>query len=272
MMRADLHLHTTASDGRWTPEQIVAGARERDIELIAVTDHDSVANVSLTETLANEAGLRFLRGVEVSSQDGDQLLHILGYGIDLDDGALRALLTENRAKLEATDDGDIDDLIEMGYAIDREDYERYEQDPTRGGWKSLNYLIHKGICTDVQDFFANLWPHLRHQWPDFATTSEVVAAIRAAGGVPVLAHPGASFEDGVTEAGLATCRRLDIAGVECYSYAHDARATRTCVAWCRRHNLLITGGSDYHGGFAGRELGVPAVDTEDLRLDGLLSV
>jgi len=101
-------------------------------------------------------------------------------------------------------------------------------------------------------------------------SSEAIAAIRAAGGVPILAHPSASLRrNGCTEEDLNAVLDYGIAGIECYSYAHDDAMTARCVEWCQRHNLLITGGSDYHGGFAGRALGVPVVDSAYLRLGKL---
>lgn len=279
-MRTDLHIHTTASDSRWTVEQVVAGVQAAGIGLFAIADHDSTSSVPRAEALARAAGIAFLRGVEVStidrdrnsgdSSDGERALHILGYGIDLDDAPLQALIAGNDAKLRATDDDHICDLIALGYPLDFEDYVAYEPTEIRGGWRSLNFLIDRGVCTDVRDFFANLWPKMSHHWPDFAHPADVVAAIRCAGGVPILAHPGASFTfDGFTEADLNAVLEYGIAGLECHSYAHDATMTARFVDYCIRHNLLVTGGSDYHGGFAGRQLGVPIVDSAALRLGEL---
>ncbi|MGC9394820.1 MAG: PHP domain-containing protein [Anaerolineae bacterium] len=277
-MRADLHIHTTASDGCWTPERVIEGVQAAKIGLFAVTDHDTTANVYATKALARAAGIAFLRGVEVSTMDrnhnsGEMALHILGYGIDPENPVLQSVIRQNDDLLKATDDTNIRELIRLGYAIDLDDYVNYEYDHTRGGWRSLNYLIDQGICADVGAFFRKLWPQMTHRWPDFAHPAEAIAAIRTAGGVPILAHPGASFDhDGFTEEDLNTVLDYGIAGVECYSYAHDAAMTALCVDWCQRHDLLITGGSDYHGGFAGRALGVPVVELECLHLGELEDV
>ena len=274
-MRVDLHIHTTASDGCWTPERVIEGIQTAKIGLFAIADHDTTANVRATEALARTAGIAFLRGVEVSTMDRSHapkelVLHILGYGIDPENAELQSVLERNDALLKDTDDANIQDLIRQGYAIDMDDYATYEHDHTHGGWRSLNYLIDRGICPDVREFFSVLWPQMTHQWPDFAHPSEAVTVIRAAGGVPILAHPGASFDrDGFTEEDLNIALDYGIAGVECYSYAHDTKMTALCVDWCQRHDLLITGGSDYHGGFAGRALGAPVVDLDYLRLGEL---
>lgn len=271
MMRTDLHLHTTASDGRWTPEQTVAGVVAEGIALFAVTDHDSVANVAPTQALLPGTSLAFLTGVEISATDNGTLLHILGYGIDVSYEPLLAQLAENTAMLEAVDDDDIQQLIARGYPISWEDYATYTYDRTRGGFKSLNFLLDRGVCSSAEDFFERIRTELNHRWPAFPPPAAIAALIRAAGGVPILAHPGVSLKKrgGVAEATLAPLKEWGLAGVECFSQYHDAETTAFCLEWCRRHDLLITGGSDYHGGFVGRQLGVPIVHTSELRLGEL---
>lgn len=271
-MRVDLHIHTTASDGRWTPEQVVAGCVEAGIGLLAVTDHDSVSNVLATERLALAAGLRFLRGVEISTIRDGVMLHVLGYGIDPADPALRPLVEANTTKLLAADDEEVRGLIELGHDIDWDDYLAYEYDRTRGGFKSLNYCLDLGIATGAGDFFENVRAQVDRGWPDFVHPREAVAAIRGAGGIPILAHPGGSLKNhgGITSETLAPLLEEGIAGLECYSQYHDAATTARCVDWCRHHDLAITGGSDYHGGFVGRQLGVPRIDLSQLELQDIV--
>ena len=105
------------------------------------------------------------------------------------------------------------------------------------------------------------------EWPPFPHPADAVAVIREAGGEPILAHPSASLHQvGVTEETLRPFLDFGIAGLECYACTHDEATTRFCLDWCERRDLLITGGSDSHGGVVGRELGLPVVDTADLRL------
>ncbi len=270
-MRVDLHIHTTASDGCWTPEEVVAGVQAEGIGMFAVTDHDTVGNVLTTEALAQEAGLAFLRGVEISTTADGRLFHILGYGIDPTDARLLAALKKNQDKLESTDDHDIRQLIALGYDIEYDDYLAYDYDRRRGGFKSLRFLIDRGICADVGDFFETIRAQLNHHWPNFIHPREAVRLIQAAGGAAVLAHPGASLEPvgGVRAETLAPFLAYGIEGVECHSQYHDGATTQRCVDWCREHDLLITGGSDYHGGFVHRALGKPEIALEDLHLGRL---
>jgi predicted metal-dependent phosphoesterase TrpH len=268
-VRADLHIHTTASDGRWTPEQVVAEVRARSIGLFAVADHDSVAHVRPAEALALRAGLGFLRGVEVcTALDGHQF-HVLAYGIDVDSADLTVLLDQNRALMDRASE-DALCLIASSHNLDLDGYAAYEHDPSRGGWKGLSFLIDHGLCTGVRDYFDHLAAGLPLTMPAFPHPAEAIAVIRQAGGIPVLAHPGGTLRHvGVTFAALRPFLDYGIAGLECYSNYHDPAMTRCCLDWCSHHGLIVTGGSDCHGGFAGRELGVPAVDTAHLRLGEL---
>jgi 3',5'-nucleoside bisphosphate phosphatase len=266
-MRADLHIHTTASDGCWSPERVVAEVKARSIDFFAVADHDTIASVPLAETLAHEAGLAFLRGVEVSTQLDGHLFHVLAYGFDLEASALTALLHENRARADRYNENIIRSLIAAGYPLDFDEYAAYEYDRTRGGWQVLNFLLDRGVCTSLRDYFDNLLADLSVEYPSLPHPAEAVAAIRAADGVPILAHPGESLRHtSVTEETLRPFLDAGIAGLECYSQYHDDATIRFCLEWCDRHDLLITGGSDCHGGFVGRELGVPVVDVAALRL------
>jgi predicted metal-dependent phosphoesterase TrpH len=269
-MRADLHIHTTASDGCWPPEHVAAEARGRSIDLFAIADHDTVAGVPAAQAAAREAGLAFLRGVEVSTCLDGHLFHILAYGFDLPAPTLAALLRENRARMSQRNESVIHHMIAAGYPIDLNEYTAYQHNPARGGWRTLSFLVDHGFCTDVWDYINNLEAKLPIKKPQFPHPGEAIATIRKAGGVPILAHPGFSLDHGgVTEETLRPLLDCDIAGLECYSQYHDEPTTRFCLDWCVRHDLLVTGGSDCHGGFVRRELGIPAVDTADMHLGEL---
>jgi len=224
-MRADLHIHTTASDGCWTPEQVLVEVQDRGIGLFAVTDHDSAANVRLSEMLAREAGLAFLRGVEINTllkvDREEHLFHVLAYGFDLDHPTLAALLRENRVKLDQTNDDVFHCLVAAGHEIDVDDYAAYTYERSRGGWKVLNFLIDRGFCTGVDDYFHNVLADLPVEWPSYPHPAQAIAVIRESGGVPVLAHPGASMRRvGITEETLNLFLDFGIAGLTIFIVIH----------------------------------------------------
>ena len=256
----------------WTPAETVAAVRAEGIGLFAVTDHDTVKNVAATADRATAAGLLFVPGVEISTTLGGHLFHILGYGIDAGNAELGGVLTANTALMEEVDHDSIRKLAAAGYPVDFAEYCAYEHDPCRGGWKSLSYLIDKGLCTGVADFFSGLFTADKGIiFPDFIHPAQAIAAIKAAGGAAVLAHPGSAFHGPPLEETLDLFAAEDIDGVECYHLCHDAGTTRRAAEWCDRHGLLITGGSDSHGGFEpSRRLGVPEIRLGQLRLGRLL--
>jgi len=270
-MRIDLHIHSTASDSRWPPERIVAEVLHLGIGLFAVADHDTVAAVPHTEALADQAGVGFLRNVEISARLNGRLFHILAFDIDPDDAALNELLAANRAALQRCDEARLLALIARGHAIDLQDYAAYEHEPSRGGWKLLSFLIDRGLCAGPSDFFRRIDPQLGMGPAEYGDLQVVLQTIRQANGIPVLAHPGGSLvREGLSDDTLRPLLDAGIAGLECISPYHDAVATTFCLDWCLRHALLSTGGSDDHGGFVARQLGVPPVDTGDLNLGELL--
>jgi predicted metal-dependent phosphoesterase TrpH len=226
----------------------------------------------LAETAARVvgSGLRFLPGVELSARLNGQLVHLLGYGIDPAEPQLVSFVMANGARLHRGSDDAVRLLAEVGYPISLDDYASYTWDRSRGGWKALNFLIDRGFCRDVHSYFSELFGDgIRHPEPDYPSPEHAIAAVQRAGGLVVLAHPGASFSSSVDAASLDELVEMGIAGVECYSFHHDERTTHHLVEYCLRSDLLITGGSDCHGGFAGRALGVPQVCANDLRLGDL---
>ena len=243
-VRADLHIHTTASDGTWTPAELIAEAQKQQLGLIAVTDHDSVANVAEAMTLAAAAGITLLP----------------------------ELMQHNEALLEQKDVDSIHLLARDGWPVDETEFARYTYDRRRGGWRALAYLIDKGLCTGVGDFFQRIFtPEHDLGFPEFPAISEVITAIHAAGGAALCAHAASGFHGPGLEHVLDILRTEKFDGFECYHSNHSEEGTQRLLQHCKKHGLLISGGSDCHGTFVpGRRLGQPLVTADMLRLDGLL--
>jgi predicted metal-dependent phosphoesterase TrpH len=201
---------------------------------------------------------------------GDQLYHLLAYGIEPEDPTLATLVQANNTRLQGASDDAVTMLVEAGFAISLEDYASYEWDRRRGGWKALNFLIDRGFCRDVRSYFDELFVgDLAHPQADFPPPEQVIEAARGAGGVVVLAHPGTRFYNGLGRERLDRLVDMGLRGVECYSMHHDAATTLRFLEYCRERSLLITGGSDCHGGLVQRSLGSPRVHAHDLRLGPL---
>lgn len=271
-MRADLHIHTTASDGTWDPAELVRHVAAEGIGVFAVTDHDCTDNVAEAERLARADRLHFLPGVELNATKDGHNFHILGYGIDIRNGALQDLCSHNRCLLEKKDEDSIRRLEERGWDVSLREFANYDYDRHRGGWRALAYLQDKGLCGDVNDFFQRIFTaENRLGFPDFPGIGEVVRVIHAAGGAAVCAHLASTFHGAGMQEYLPRLKEEALDGFECYHSGHTPGNSRLLAVFCRRHGLYISGGSDCHGAFVPtRHLGQPFVDTEQMYLPDLL--
>lgn len=249
---ADLHVHTRHSDGSLTVEEVLSLARERGMRAIAVSDHDDVGGVEAAVEAGPRHGVEVVAAVEISVTERTHEYHVLGYGIDPREPALLALLARGRAARRATEREMVARLPEVGIAITAEEVASYRHDPARGGWPLLNLLLDRGHVRDIAQYFSIFGPGR----PGYAayrgcTLAEAIAAIRGAGGVAVLAHPGhywrlsadAALSDEETERFVAA----GIEGIEAHAIVHTAEETDRWTAFGRARGLVVTGGSDCHG-------------------------
>lgn len=271
-MRADLHLHSTASDGTWDPAQLTAEVNKAGIRVFALTDHDSIDNVAAAEKLARDAGLFFLPAVELDTTKDGHNYHVLAYGVNIDQPELKDLCRHNHQLLADKDTHSIALLVEQGWPVDNQEFAGYTYDEHRGGWKALAYLQDKGLCGDVNDFFQRIFTPEHHLgFPEFPGIGEVIKVIHAAGGLALCAHVASDFHGPGLQECLPRLVEEKLDGFECYHSGHTPEASHLLAHYCQRHHLCISGGSDCHGTFVpSRHLGVPKIDTSALHLPGLL--
>ncbi len=249
----DLHTHTARSDGVLQPVELVRAAAEAGIRTLAITDHDTLAaHHELILGRAMPASIELITGVEINAlargiplQDGE--LHILGFGMDLQDDAFEAALAAQRAARRVRFERTVVRLREIGLAIDAQlgDLDLTRDDslgrPTIG-----RALIAAGHATSVEDAFRRL---IGHGGPAYIQRDgmgprEAIEAIRAARGVPALAH----FSEAPDQVPLL--RELvgtGLAGLEVHYIAFSPETVAAVGAVAAELGLLATGGSDYHG-------------------------
>jgi predicted metal-dependent phosphoesterase TrpH len=272
-MYADLHIHSTHSDGSQTPEAIVLEARARNVSLISITDHELLCGSLEAEPIARRAGIGFLRGAEVQGRADGRFYHILAYGVDAKDRGFSALIGDSRQKL---DDMSVELIrrLEPQYPhISVEDFDLYEREAVEGGWKGLEYLYRRGVTAALRDGMA-LYAQYGVTYEDagFPPLCSVLRAIRGAGGRAVLAHPGITVPQSDEKTFLPTINRLidaGLDGLECYYPLHTHKTTRALTALCRDRNLIITAGSDCHGAFGRTHIGQMMIPVEALSLKEL---
>lgn len=250
-LNADLHAHSTISDGTLAPAALVARARERGVELFALTDHDEVSGIAAARAGADAAGLRFVAGVEISVTFARRTVHILGLGIDADSMPLRAGLARVRG-------GRLQRAREMAHGLACAGIEgalegalKYAGNPDLlSRTHFARYIVERGICVDTREVFGRYLTEGRpgyvpHQW---AGLREAVGWITAAGGVPVIAHPGRyRFTPTEQWALFSEFREAGGIGLEVATSAHTLQQVDEFAGCAREFGFEVSRGSDFHG-------------------------
>jgi hypothetical protein len=241
---ADLHLHSSYSDGSFPPRRVVAEAASRSVSPIALTDHDTVAGIPEALQAGTEMKVEVIPGVELSAQDVHQEIHILGYFIRWDDPAFQRTLDflgrRRRERLTEI----LRRLHREGIPLTADEVLQIARQGTVGRLHVARALVARGAVGTLDEAFDRFLAQGRPAYVERTrfTAAEAIAAIRQANGVPVLAHPGSS--------GLANLGRLIQIGLQGVEVFHPAHTTEHVVHLTRlatKHGLLITGGSDCHG-------------------------
>ena len=242
----DLHMHTTASDGTLSPAELVRVLAATTLRLVAITDHDSLEGIAEAKReLANHPQLTLIPGIEISSDDGDSEVHVLGYHMDETDRDLHEVLSAFRKSREGRGELMVARLNEMGFDITWERVVEIAQGGAIARPHVARALMEKGYVSEISEAFdkyigRGMSAHIEREK---MTPVEAVQLIRRFGGVPVLAHPTFTVNPPALVASLA---EAGLAGMEVYykNYAPDVVAELKALA--DRHNLLALGGSDYH--------------------------
>ena len=274
---ADLHCHTTASDGQYSPREVVRLAAVSGLDIIGITDHDTIQGWEEAERAGREFGIGILRGLELSTVIANQQqtvpkvatdyltdksrkvspirsssfeprasseVHILGYEFRLD-----SLLTDKLAEMRSARQGRVRTIIErladVGIQLSAADVLKFAQGESVGRPHVARVMIEHGFVKDMQEAFERyIGPGAPAYVPRFKLApAEAIRLIRDSGGVAVLAHPGLN----VTAGQLDGLCKLGLQGIEVSHSEHTPEAEDHWRSLARQHGLLMTGGSDFHG-------------------------
>lgn len=243
-MRADLHVHSIASDGTLTPTQLVDLAKERGLDVLAIADHDSVEGLAEALDAAGDE-ITLIPAVELSSVHDGHDVHILGYFVNHEDTNLLAHLADLRDARLARARSMVAALNEAGLALTLADVLELSDGGAVGRSHIARALVAGGHAYDIRDAFERLIGRGRPYYvaKDVRSPAEVIEVVRQAGGVAVIAHPGAS-RLGDLPVELAS---MGLGGVEAYHADHTPEQRAYYAALAEAHGLLVTGGSDFHG-------------------------
>lgn len=242
----ELHCHSTASDGTYPPAQVVAMAAAGGVRALALTDHDTTAGVTDAARAAIGHGMALIPGVELTCSVERGEVHLLGYFVALDNAAFQAHLARFRGGRDARGQAIVAKLNAIGIPVTWERVKAMAGDGSVGRPHVARAIIEVGAATSVDDAFDRYLGRGRpaHVARQLLTPVEAVQLVRAAGGVPVLAHPLSVLN---LEATLAEMIPAGLLGIEAYygAYKPDERGALADIA--AFHNLITTVGSDFHG-------------------------
>lgn len=254
-MRADLHLHSTASDGEMAPAELMVRAAHSGLTVVALTDHDSAAGAAEAAAAAHGVGLALIAGTELSATRGGREVHILGYGIDPEHPSVRRRGERARALRRERMAAMVSRLGALGLELSLADV-----DAAAGASRAMlgrphlaRALVAAGLVGTVQEAFDR-WigdGHPAFVPTDLGTPEDAIATIRAAGGLAVWAHPPSDL----LPEWLPELAQAGLEGVEAYRAAWSGARCRRVARAARALGLCVTGGSDWHGPGRGGRLG-----------------
>lgn len=247
----DLHIHSTQSDGTYSPEAIATYAKDKGLSTIALTDHDSIQGVLACQKAGKALGLEVIPGIELSASYGQLEVHILGYHIDIANlDFLHRLesLAQNRYSRNQLILGKLNDL---GLLLTMEDLNP-ENTPhivlTRAHFASA--LLKKGYVSHLQEAFDRYLGKGKPAYipKNHLPAKDCISLIHAAGGVAVLAHPTLYKLNKVNMYNLLNVLISEgLDGIECMYPSYTPAQTKDFIRLCKKYDLICTGGSDFHG-------------------------
>lgn len=261
-MLADLHVHTQASDGVYSPEEVCDLAIRSGLRAIAITDHDTMDG--FLKLKIPVPGLEVIPGVEISTTWKNLDLHMLGYYVSLEKGNLAEKLTNFRSERQRRIVRMVEKVTNLGYPVTVKEAEAFAQGESIGRPHLARALIARGYFDDENTAFEKL---LANGAPAYVpreklSPEEGIKSVLSSGGVPVLAHPGLYPEVIKIIPELVS---YGLKGIEVYYPLHPEEFMNILLQIAKLNGLIVTGGSDFHG-ISGDCLGKTGVDMETVQL------
>ena len=246
----DLHIHSTCSDGTYTPQEIVQKVIAKNLYGFSLTDHDTVDGIPEILAMNLPDDLKFIPGIEISCDALHREIHILGYGIDYKNKSLNETLNNLKDKRMQRNLDMIKRFQKDGIPITLEKLQHGDPDTVITRAHFSRVLIEEGICTSSKQAFSKyLGEKCKYYIPKpFFDPKDCLKLILDAGGLPVLAHPFLyKFSDQDTKHLIRDLKEYGLAGIEVYHSSHHKGQITKLREWQKEYDLLASGGSDFHG-------------------------
>ena len=246
----DLHTHSTASDGQYSPTELMRLAKESGVTAIALTDHDTVSGVEEAKKEAENLGLNFFSGIEISANSEVGSMHILGYNIDVKNSKLNETCEWFVNQRLERANKIFKFLEEKNVPLSRESVEKYSHGGLFIRPHFARAMVDAGYVRNAREAFDKYLdvPEIRNIKREKLTPEQSLELIAGAGGIPVLAHPVQLKTDIEGVANIVKKMTMQgLAGMECYYSTHTPKQTEEYLNIARNNGLYITVGSDFHG-------------------------
>jgi predicted metal-dependent phosphoesterase TrpH len=272
VLRVDLHLHSTASDGRFSPTELVSKAADEGLAVIALTDHDTVGGIAAALEVAQAfPGVRLIPGIEISTDIDEGEVHILGYFIDYTDCYLEAALEKMRNSRWDRARQIVARLEEMGRPVDWERVCEIAGGGTIGRPHIAQAMLERGHIESFREAFDK---YINRDGPAYVerekvTPSEAVKLVVQAKGLPVLAHPLTVPEP---EQLVIKLKTVGLIGIEAHYASYATEDVQRLVSIADRCNLIATGGTDFHGIDTETQMSIGGVEIPEESVECLLAL
>lgn len=247
----DLHVHSNASDGTFSPSQVVELAKNAGLDAFALTDHDTTAGIPEALEKGRDLNIEVIPGIEVSSSFDGTEIHILGLFVNSDDPVLAAMLEKMRISRDRRNEKMLENLAADGISFTKEELCGDNPDTIITRAHIAHALVAKGICSGMDQAFKKYLQYGGRYCPqkEHLSPEEVVKTLISNGAFVALAHPFQyKFGDKKTEELIAHMADLGMKGLEVYHSSNNKLESMKLQEMAVRHHLLPTGGSDFHGG------------------------
>ncbi|HEX6981655.1 MAG TPA: PHP domain-containing protein [Balneolaceae bacterium] len=246
MGKADLHIHTVASDGRMKPEDVVAYALRHKLDIISITDHDTIKGYRKAKDAAAKTDLELIPGVEITARFSQRECHLLAYCFDPDHESIALLLKNHYHARIKRAKWIIKQLSKKGLDVSIDEVRAEAGAGNVGRPHIAAVLVEKGYVASFKEAFIR---YLSDQqlgviYSEYHNHYEVIEAVKEASGAVVIAHPGNLYSE--EELKMLTDAGVD--GIETIHPSHNYETQKRIENFAAEHNLLMTGGSDFHGG------------------------
>lgn len=245
MAKADLHIHTHASDGHINPKEVIRFAEKHNLKVISITDHDTIKGYQEATEEAEKRDVQLLPGIEITSDFKDRECHLLAYCFDPNHLAVKKLVRHHYQSRLKRGSWIIEQLRNQGMELDMEEVKAEARGGNIGRPHIASVLENKGYVASFKEAFIRYLSdeQLGNIYNEYYSHYQVIDTIREAGGAVVIAHPGRLYS--VEE--LESLVEAGVDGIEVIHPSHDYQTQKRMEEFADRHSLLKTGGSDFHG-------------------------